>query len=102
MNVLPDDDTDKTDLEIAVELAGLLDLTDYVEAGQQEFTDALAAANEVLNDGDAMQEETDEAWNALVAAMENLRLKANKDALEALLNEVAELDLNRYPGGIFK
>lgn len=87
---------DKTDLEMAVELAGLLDLTDYVEAGQQEFTDALAAANEVLNNGDAMQEETDEAWNALVAAMENLRLKANKDALEALLNEVAELDLNRY------
>ena len=79
-----------------MELAGLLDLTDYVEAGQQEFTDALAAANEVLNDGDAMQEETDEAWNALVAAMENLRLKANKGALEALLNEVAELDLNRY------
>ena len=28
--------------------------------------------------------------------MENLRLKANKEALEALLNEVAELDLNKY------
>ena len=87
---------DKADLEMAVELAEMLDLTNYVEAGQQEFTDALAAAKDVLADGDAMQEETNAAWDALVTAMENLRLKANKEALEALLNEVAELDLNKY------
>lgn len=87
---------DKTDLEMAVELAEMIDLTDYIDAGQQEFTDALAAANAVLADGDAMQAETDNAWNALVDAMANLRLKADKAALEDLLNEVAGLDLTQY------
>ena len=87
---------DKTDLEMAVELGDMIDLSKYVEAGQQEFTDALAAAKEVLADGDAMQGDVDEAWDALVTAMENLRLKASKDALEDLLNEAAGLDLSRY------
>ena len=87
---------DKTDLEMAVELGGMIDLSKYVEAGQKEFTDALAAAKEVLADGDALQGDVDSAWNALVTAMENLRLKADKDALEDLLNEAAGLDLSRY------
>ncbi len=87
---------DKTDLEMAAELAEMIDLTDYVEAGQQEFKDAFAAANEVLADGDAMQPETDAAWNALLEAMEGLRLKADKSVLEDLINEAAGLDLNQY------
>ena len=87
---------DKTDLEMAVELAGMIDLTDYVEAGQQEFKDALAGAEDVLADGDAMQADVDAAWDALVTAMENLRLKANKDVLKALLHEVEGLDLTQY------
>lgn len=74
----------------------MIDLSKYVEAGQQEFTDALAAAKEVLADGDAMQTDVDDAWDALVTAMENLRLKASKDALEELLNEAEGLDLSRY------
>ena len=87
---------DKTDLEMAAELAGMIDLSRYIEAGQQEFSDALAAAEEVLADGDALQGDVDMAWSALVTAMENLRLKANKEALEELLNEAAGLDLSRY------
>ena len=87
---------DKTDLEMAVELGDMIDLSKYVEAGQQEFTDALEAAKEVLSDGDAMQEDVDNAWDALVTAMENLRLKASKDALKALLDEAAGLDLSQY------
>ena len=86
----------KTDLEMAVELGDMIDLSKYVEAGQQEFTDALSAAKEVLADGDAMQGDIDAAWNALVDAMGSLRLKADKDALEALLNEAAGLDLSQY------
>ena len=74
----------------------MIDLSKYVEAEQQEFTDALAAAKEVLADGDAMQTDVDDAWDALVTAMENLRLKASKDALEELLNEAEGLDLSRY------
>ena len=87
---------DKTDLEMAVELGDMIDLSKYVEAGQKEFTDALAAAKEVLSDGNALQGDVDTAWDALVTAMENLRLKANKDALEDLLDEAAGLDLSRY------
>ena len=60
---------DKTDLEMAVELAGMIDLSKYVEAGQKEFTDALAASREVLADGDALQGDVDAAWDALVTAM---------------------------------
>ena len=87
---------DKTDLEMAVELGDMIDLGKYVEAGQQEFTDVLAKAKEVLADSDAMQSDVDTAWDTLVTAIENLRLKANKDALEDLLNEVNGLDLSRY------
>ena len=67
-----------------------------METGKQEFTDALTAAKETLADGDALQGDVDTAWNTLVAAMENLRLKADKDALEVLLDEAAGLDLSRY------
>ena len=87
---------DKTDLEMAVELAQGIDLTKYVEAGQAEFQQALAAAQEVLADGDAMQTDADTAWNALVDAISNLRLKADKSTLEDLLNSVADLDLSQY------
>ena len=87
---------DKTDLEMAVELAEGIDLADYVEAGQAEFQQALADAQAVLTDGDAMQPEADAAWNALVDAIGNLRLKADKSTLEDWLNSVENLDLSRY------
>ena len=87
---------DLKDLEMAVELAEMIDLNDYVSAGQQAFTNALTAAKDVLADGNAMQAEADSAWNALVNAMSALRLKANKDALESLLKEVEGLDLTQY------
>ena len=87
---------DKTDLEMAVELAQSIELTKYVEAGQAEFQQALAAAQEVLADGDAMQADADTAWNALVDAISNLRLKADKSTLEDLLNSLADLDLSQY------
>lgn len=87
---------DKTDLEMAVELARMIDLEDYVSAGQQEFTDALAEAEKVLADGDAMQGDADDAWNRLVDAMGGLRLKADKAVLEGLLAEAEEMDLSQY------
>ena len=87
---------DKTDLEMAVELAQGIDLTKYVEAGQAEFQKALAVAQAVLADSDAMQPEADTAWNTLVDAISNLRLKADKSTLEDLLNSVENLDLSQY------
>ena len=87
---------DKTDLEMAVELGDSIDLTNYVEAGQAEFAEALAKAKEVLGDGDAFQEDIDSAWNALVDAISNLRLKADKSVLEDLINEANGIDTSLY------
>ena len=87
---------DKTDLEMAIELAGMVDLTQYVEDGQAAFTEALAKANEVMEDGDAFQEDVDTAWNALTEAILNLRLKADKSVLEDLISQTAHLDLSSY------
>ena len=87
---------DKTDLKMAVELGGMVDLTQYVEAGQAEFTDALAKASEVLEDGDAFQEDVDSAWNSLVEAILNLRMKADKSVLEDLISQTEGLDLSMY------
>ena len=87
---------DKTDLEMALELAEMIDLTKYVEAGQPEFLAAKEAAEAVMANGDAMQAETDEAWNDLVEAMNALRLKADKSVLEDLINQTEDLDLTGY------
>ena len=87
---------DKTDLEMALELADMIDLDKYVEAGQAEFLAAKEAAEEVMADGDAMQAETDEAWDALVEAINALRLKADKSVLQDLISQVADLDLAGY------
>src|SRR5699024_3061136 len=87
---------DKADLEMALELAEMIDLTKYVEAGQAEFLEAKELAEGVLADGDAMQAETDEAWNRLVEAMNALRMKADKSVLEDLISQTEELDLAKY------
>ncbi len=87
---------DKADLEMALELAEMIELGKYVEAGQAEYLDAKEAAEAVMADGDAMQEETDQAWNVLVEAMEALRLKADKSVLQELVNQVSEIDLTGY------
>ena len=87
---------DKADLGMALELAGMLDLTKYVEAGQAEYLAVKAEAERVMNDGDAMQPEVDAAWSALVDTMMNLRLKADKSALADLLESVKDIDLSKF------
>ena len=87
---------DKTDLEMALELADMIDPDKYTEDGQEAFLAAKEAAEAVMADGDAMQADVDSAWSALVDAMSALRLKADKAALEDLLDSVAGLDLSQY------
>ena len=76
---------DMTDLQKVVDLANSLDLTKYLDEGQQEFKDALAAAKAVLEDEFTEQSEIDQAWKTLLKAMSGLRLKPDKDALEELI-----------------
>ena len=87
---------DKTDLEMALELADMIDPDKYTEDGQEAFLAAKEAAEAVMADGDAMQADVDSAWSALVDAMSALRLKADNAALEDLLDSVAGLDLSQY------
>ena len=76
---------DMTDLQKVVDLANSLDLTKYLDEGQQEFKDALAAAEAVLEDELTEQTAIDQAWKSLLKAMSELRLKPSKDALEELI-----------------
>ena len=78
---------DKTDLQKVIDMAKSLDLNEYLDEGKQAFTDALAAAEAVLANGDAMQDEVDQSWRDLLKAMSELRLKPNKDALKDLIDE---------------
>lgn len=89
---------DKTNLnkviELAEEKAGKLD--QYMEAGKQEFLDALEEAKKVRDNADAVQEQVDEAWNNLLTKMEKLKLIPNKEALEELIHSVQNMDLSIY------
>ena len=76
---------DMTDLQKVVDLANSLDLTKYLDEGQQKFNDALAAAEAVLEDEFTEQTAIDQAWKSLLKAMSELRLKPSKDALEELI-----------------
>ncbi len=89
---------DKTDLKKVVALAAGIEgkLNSYLDDGKQAFQDALAAARETLSDGNAMQEEVDQAWRGLLEAMANLRLKPDKSALETLINEASALSEDAY------
>lgn len=87
---------DKSALKDAIDLADMIDLSKYVEAGQDEFKAALEKAKEVYEDGNAFEEDVESAWEALVEATANLRLKADKATLEDLLNMLADLDLSKY------
>ena len=68
----------------------------YMETGKQEFTDALADARTVYEDELAMADEVEQAWTRLLKAAADLRLYADKDALEDLISEAEAIDLTAY------
>lgn len=78
-------------LQLITDVCAEVDLTQYVEAGQSEFTAALNAAQAMLSDP-TTQEEVNAAASALNAAYMNLRLKANEDLLRALGEFVVEAE----------
>ena len=88
---------DMTDLQKVVDLANSLDLTKYLDEGQQEFKDALAAAEAVLEDEFTEQSEIDQAWKTLLKAMSGLRLKPDKDALEELIASAQSVSTEGVP-----
>lgn len=89
---------DKASLGSLISAAGSIEtnLDRYVEAGKQEFVDALKAARAVYEDDNAMQAEIDTVSSALLDAMMELRFKADKSVLEDVLAEASKLDTSTY------
>lgn len=63
------------------------ELDKYLEKGQAEFLAALGTAENVMADGDALQEEINDVMLQLVKGMADLRLRPDKSLLEELLKE---------------
>src|SRR5699024_7215370 len=76
---------DMTDLKKVIAWMETLDLDKYLEAGKQEFKEALEAAKATAENIMATQAEVDDAWKALMDAGSALRLKPDKGALDELL-----------------
>ena len=72
------------------------DLDLYVEAGKQEFLDALAKGEELLASGNAWDDEIKAATDELIEAMSNLRMAPNKDILNDMIAQAGAIDLSVY------
>ena len=87
---------DKKQLELLLFEADKIDLSKYVEAGQAEFTAAVEKAENCYNDADALQGDVEEAVEALLEAMLNLRFKADKSVLANALAKASLIDTAAY------
>lgn len=95
---------DKTDLAkviaLAEEMNGNLDA--YLDAGKDAFTEALAAAKNVWEDENAIdQEEVNAAWQNLLDAMADLMLRPDKGLLEDLIAQAEQLNEKNYDARSF-
>ena len=69
----------------------------YVQTDWQQLVDALAQAQELLEDsGNALAGDVGEASNALLNAILAQRYKAHKENLEDILNQAQAVDLSGY------
>ena len=69
----------------------------YVQTDWQQLVDALAQAQELLEDsGNALAGDVEEASEALLNAILAQRYKANKENLEDILSQAQAVDLSGY------
>ena len=87
---------DKTALKAFIDKVTGLDSSKYTETTWTAFDKELTEANAVYNDENAMQEEVNNAYSELVTAFLNLRLKADKSALQAFVDYVNDVDSSKY------
>ncbi|WP_286669859.1 CotH kinase family protein [Thomasclavelia cocleata] len=89
---------DKTELQDLVDSTADLVEGNYTEESWSALQEALTNANTVLNDVNAMQEEVDEAYDNLQAAINGLEEAevVDKSLLEAMVNKVLGLEEDKY------
>ncbi|MCD8119234.1 MAG: hypothetical protein LUE29_07140 [Lachnospiraceae bacterium] len=78
---------DKTELQAAVEESGSLEESEYTEESWAAYQEALAAAETVLADEDATQDDVDAAYADLLAAIEALVATETETTEEATTEE---------------
>lgn len=83
-------------LELMISTAKGLDLDAYLDDGKAELAEALAAAEQLADDRDAVQSDVNDAVDALAEALSNLRKAANKDALKGTIRTAESIDLSGY------
>ena len=87
----------KEELQALVTLVEALDEKEYTEETWGNLVVAIAKANEVIADENALQYEVDEAVEDLKEAVANLeKVEVNKDALNALVNLVKDKKEEEY------
>ena len=98
MHMLEFEKGDKTALQELIETANKLVEMDYTAASWQGLNEALQNAIDVNDDVNAMQEEVDDAYEALQEAMNNLveAEEVNKTYLTTLVNYILGLDSDKY------
>ena len=92
---------DKSALQAFVDYVSDVDSSKYTETTWKMFEAKLNEANVVLKDENATQEQVDSAYNELVKAYLDLRLKPNKDLLEDLINQASGLNVANYTKASF-
>ena len=92
----PVNTVDKSILQGLVDRVEGTDSTKYIPSTWTAFANALEAANTVLSNENATQEEVDSAYSTLLRAYLSLRLTPDKSLLEGLIKEVESIDLAMY------
>ena len=87
---------DKAELQAFVNSISDLDANMYTEVTWNAFAPVLENANNVLADENAMQDEVNEVYDAVVRAYLDLRLKPSKNLLNSLINRAQSLNAANY------
>lgn len=87
---------DKTSLIVLVEKIGKLDSKEYIKATWDNLVVELEKANAVIADENALEYEVAEAYEDLMRAFLDLRLKPSKEKLEDLISKTEALEKVNY------
>lgn len=96
INALVKKDVNKILLRELVTMIDGLNSNEYIYTTWENLDKNLELANKVLINEDATQEEVDRAYNNLLRAYLELRLKPSKDKLEDLINKAEALNKENY------
>ena len=95
--LLVPNNTNKTALEIAIEMAESASLENVVPAVVEEFNAALENAQTVYANARATQEEIDDAFTRLASVMHMLEFfKGNKELLQKQVDQINGLESDKY------